>query len=59
MKYQTEVITLKAGFFGRESQLADAIQPILDRYSSDGWELHTCSVSGSDRGSSALLIFRK
>ncbi len=59
MEYKAEVIDLKAGFFGRESKTADAVQPVLDRYAKEGWELHTCTVSGSDRGSSVLMIFKK
>jgi len=59
MKYNAEVIDLKSGFFGREGKIAEAIQPVLDRYTADGWELHTCSISGSDRGSAVLLIFKK
>ncbi len=59
MQYKAEVIDLKAGFFGKESKIADAVQPVLDRYSKEGWELHTCTVSGSDRGSSVLMIFKK
>ena len=59
MQYRAEAIELKAGFFGRENKIAHAIQPVLDQYTKMGWDLHTCTIGGSDRGSSVILVFQK
>lgn len=59
MQYKAEVLSLKTGDFAKEDKVAEAIQPILDRYVSDGWELHTCSIGGSNHGSMVLIIFKR
>ena len=59
MEYTAKAVKVKAGLFGTgDTDLEDEVTKILNAYAKQGWKLESCSVSGSDRGSMALLIWK-
>ena len=59
MKYTVRAIKVKAGLFGTgDTTLEEAVEKELNQYAKQGWKLESISVSGSDRGSMALIVWK-